>query len=190
MRAAPAGPSRETSRAATAKPKVELPAAKTAVDLVNELATDGWRRTVADKLSGYLDDEAATLLDRSWTASRCKKLAKAARKMERLSGQFDTLDGVLASQSARAAAAGSDLATALLERALSFHSPASLSFHSPVDTLARGLRACGISLCAIHGCMGSCQCLKDLCEDTVLPKLQNAIDEALDRLLVRGQATR
>lgn len=160
-----------------AEPKIELPPAKTAVDLVNELATDGWQRTVADKLSGYLDDEAATFLDRSWTASRCKKLAKAARKMEQLSGQFETLDGVLASQSARAAAAGSDLATALLARALSFHSPA--------DTIARGFRACGIGLCAIQGCIGSCQCLKDLCEGTVLPKLQDAINEAVDRFLVR-----
>ena len=37
-------------------PKLDLPRAKTAVDLVNELATEGWRRTAADRLSGYLDN--------------------------------------------------------------------------------------------------------------------------------------
>jgi hypothetical protein len=163
-------------------PKVEISRAKTAIELVDELATDGWRRTAADRLSAYLDSEAGALLDRSWKADRCKKLAKAARKIAQLSGQFTILDGVLASQSARAAAAGSDLATALLSQAI--------SLHSPTDTIVRGLRACGISLCVAHGCVGSCQCLKDLVEDTALPQLQNVIDEAIDRFLVVSQEHR
>jgi len=167
-------PRREVRPAAI--PKVELSRAKTAVDLVNELATDGWRRTAADKLSAYLDSETGALLERSWKADRCKKLAKAARKVAQLSGQFTVLDGVLASQSARAAAAGSDLATALLSRAI--------SLHSPTDTIVRGLRVCGITLCVAHGCLGSCQCLKDLAEDIALPQLQNVINEAVDRFLV------
>jgi hypothetical protein len=155
---------------------MRLPKAKTAVDLVNEMATEGWRRTAADRLSGYLDSEAATLVDQSWKASRCKKLAKAARRIAQLSGQFTALDSVLARQSARSAVSGSELATALLSRAV--------SIHSPTDAIARGLRACGISLCVIHGCLESCQCLKDLCEDTELPQLQNVIKESLDRFLV------
>lgn len=157
-------------------PKLDLPRAKTAVDLVNELATEGWRRTAADRLSGYLDNESAALLDRAWKASHCKKLAKAAKNLARLSGQFTALDGVLASQSARSAVSGSELATALLCRAI--------TVHSPTATIVRGLRVSGIALCAIHGCLESCQCLKDVCEETALPQLQDLINQTCDRFLL------
>ena len=156
--------------------KVEVPQVKTAVDLVNEIATEGWRRTTADMLSGYLDSESATLLDRSWKANHCRKLAKAARNLSRLGGQFTALDGVLASQSARQAVSGSALATALLSRAV--------TLHSPTDMIVRNLRVYGISLCVIHGCLESCQCLKDVCEETALPQLQGLINQTCDRLLV------
>ena len=159
--------------------KMEFTQVKTAVDLVNELATEEWRRIVADRLSAYLDDEAAVLLDRSWKAGHCKKLAKAARNLARVGGQFSDFDSVLASQSARQAVSGSELATALLSRAV--------SLHNPTDTIVRGLRVCGITLCVINGCPESCQCLKDLCEDTGLPQLQDLINQTCDRFLASIQ---
>jgi hypothetical protein len=162
-------------------PKLDLPRAKTAINLVNELATDGWRQTTADKLSGYLDTESAVLLDRAWKASHCKKLAKAAKNLARLGGQFTALDGVLASQSARNAVSGSELATALLGRAITIHSPTAM--------IVRGLRVSGIAQCVIHGSLESCQCLKDVCEETALPQLQDLINQTCDRFLLDASGT-
>lgn len=161
--------------------RVELPeakTAKTAVGLVNELATDGWRRAAVDRLSDYLGDEAGSVLDQSWKAGHCKKIAKAARNLARLGGQFAALDGVLASQSARQAVSGSEVGTVLLARAIMLHSP------TDVEVIARGLRVSGITLCVLNGCLGSCQCLRDLCEDAELSRVQELVDQALDQFFV------
>lgn len=151
---------------------MDLPREKTAVDLVHELATDGWRYTTAERLSTYLDGEAATLIDRPWKAGHCKKLAKAARNVAKVGGIFSTFESVLASQSARQAVSCSEVATALLSRAI--------SLQSPTEMIVRDLRVSGIALCAINSCVPSCQCLKDLCEDTSPTQLQNLITLTCD----------
>jgi hypothetical protein len=150
--------------------------AKSAVDVVKELATDGWRRTAADRLASYLGDELWTEVDRSWQTSHCERLARAARDLSELNKRLGTLGSVLAAQKVKAAIEHSDLARAMVGRALCAQTQA--------DTMVRAIRVAGIILCVLHNCVESCQCLKDLTEEVGLPKLRAAITQICEGYLV------
>ena len=57
---------------------VEIPLRTSAVDLVQELATQRWRRTVAQRLADHLGEDVWAEAGRAWLPSHCRKLAKAA----------------------------------------------------------------------------------------------------------------
>jgi hypothetical protein len=159
-----------------AEATVEIAHVRTAVDLVQELASEGWRRTVAQRLASHLGDEVWADVDRSWETSRCRKLARAARNVSRLDPALARFDSVLGRQSIKGAVRRAPVAGAMVDRVL--------AAHTQLDTVVLAMRVAGIVLCELHGCITGCQCLKDLADETGPALLTFKIAQVCDGYLV------
>jgi hypothetical protein len=154
----------------------QVPRAKSAVGLVQELATDGWRRTVADRLSTHLGDEIWSDVDRSWRTGHCKRLAKAARALAAAEPRLATFDTLLGRQTIKREVSRSPLAVDMVDRVI--------SAHTQISTVVLALRVTGIILCELHGCITGCQCLKDLADETAPAMLKAKITQICDDYLL------
>jgi hypothetical protein len=134
------------------------------------VASQGWRETAADQLSQIIGRDLWAGLNQSWRAGKCIKLAAIAKRLQTISGSLNTLDDkatLVASGPTRLARA----ARMLLRRAVSLHLGVTQAVH--------GLRFAGIALCALHGELDECQCLKDTVDEIGLPQLQTMLETAL-----------
>lgn len=159
---------------------VELPRqivrAKSAVEVVQELATDGWRQTVATRFSSYVGDQVWGDVDRSWRAGHCKRLAKAARALATIEPKLATFDTLLGRQMIKDKVSRSPIGVAMVDRVV--------SAQTQIPTLVLALRVTGIVLCELHGCISECQCLKDLADETVPTMLEARITKICDGYLM------
>ena len=167
--AARARPSAQASKAA------EATRVRALLDLYLELATAGWRATVADKLSSHLGDEIWGEIDRAWQTKDCKNIAEVARALEAVSGNFTKLVSALDEPSVKHAVSGSSLANALVN-----HVGAA---QGQIDSVVLAMRVTGIVLCQTHGHLRSCQCLKDLADETVPTMLEAKLDQVCNSYL-------
>ena len=154
---------------------VEIAHVRTAVDLVQELASERWRRTVERRLASHLGAETWADVDRAWETSRCKKLARAARNLSRLDPALARFDSVLGRQSIKGAARRAPVASAMVDRVF--------AAHTQLDTVVLAIRVAGIVLCELHGCIADCQCLKDLADETGPALLTSKIAQVCDSYL-------
>jgi hypothetical protein len=154
---------------------VEIAHVRTAVDVVQELASEGWRRTVAQRLAAHLGAEVWADVDRAWETARCKKLARAARNLSRLDPALARFDSVLGRQSIKAAVRRSAVAGAMVDRVI--------AAHTQPDTVILAMRVTGIVLCELHGCITGCQCLKDLADESGPALLTSKIAQVCDSYL-------
>jgi hypothetical protein len=161
---------------------VELPRqtvqTRSAVELVQELATDGWRQTVSTRFSAYLGDQIWGDVDRSWRTGHCKRLAKAARALAAAEPRLASFDTVLGRQTIKDAVSRSPLAVEMVDRVV--------SAQTQIGTVVLTLRVTGIVLCELNGCLSGCQCLKDFADETVPTMLKARIAEVCDGYLARG----
>lgn len=173
-------PPPQVRRASPSKPRKvptagRIVEAKSAVELVREIATNGWRNTAVDRISSYIGNELWAQVDRSWHAKQCKKLAKAARSLSALEPDLATMGRVLGGRNVRSAVNGSVVASAIVSRVA--------NLHSQVSTVVLALRLTGISLCELHGCIEDCQCLEDLADGTAPEMLKARIALICDDFL-------
>ena len=159
-----------------AEATVEIAYVRTAVDLVQELATEAWRRNVAQRLAAQLGGDLWADVDRTWETSRCRRLARAARNLARLDPALASFGSVLGRQRIRGAINRAPVAVTIADRA---------STNAEADTVILAMRVAGIVLCELHGCIASCQCLKDLAEETGSVLLTAKIIQICDEYLVR-----
>jgi hypothetical protein len=154
----------------------EIAHVRTVVDVVQELASERWRRTVAQRLASHLGDELWADVDRTWERSRCKRLAKAARNLSRLDPTLARFDSVLGRQNIRAAVKRAPVAGAMVDQVV--------AARTQPDTIVLAIRVTGIVLCELHGCITSCQCLEDLTDETGPGLLTSKITQICDGYLV------
>lgn len=145
---------------------------------MQELATDGWRRTVANRLASHLGDEFWSDVDRSWRTGHCKRLAKAARALAAAEPKLAAFDTVLGRQTIKGEVSRSPLAVSMVDRVI--------SAHTQISTFVLALRVTGIVLCELHGCINDCQCLKDLADETAPPMLKAKISQICDGYLMQS----
>jgi hypothetical protein len=141
-----------------------------AVKLTRRLATQGWQATAAGQLSDVVGHALWSKLDQRWRANRCLKLAAIANKLRAVSGGLNILD-----ETATRAAGG----PALLARAARILLSRGISLHLGVTQSVHVLRTTGIVLCALHGELDECACLKDMVDEIGLPRLQGALKTTL-----------
>lgn len=142
-----------------------------------ELAQEGWRGTLADKLSSHLGDEIWDGVDSSWKAEDCESLAKAAQALEKLAGKAGQVESVLDKPGVKTAVSASAVATAIVGRVG--------VARQQTDKLVLTIRITGIALCEMRGRLGDCQCLKDLADDVVPGALEAKLDQVCETYLAQ-----
>lgn len=157
---------------------VEIPHVVSAVDLVQELATQRWRRTAAQRLADHLGEEVWQEAGRDWLPSHCKKLAKAAWNLAALDPGLSGFDSVLGRQRIKDAVKRTRVGAALVDRVT--------AADTPVASVVAAMRVSGIILCELHGCVATCQSLRDLARETAPDLLRSTIDEVCDGYLTGG----
>jgi hypothetical protein len=155
---------------------MEIPHLTSAVDLVQELATQRWRRTAALRLADHLGEDIWAQAEREWLPSHCKKLAKAAGNAAGLDPGLSGFDTVLGRQRIKDAVKRTQVGAALVGRVT--------AADTPVDSVVAAMRVAGIILCELHGCIASCQSLRDLARDTAPALLRARIDQVCDGYLL------
>jgi len=155
---------------------VEIPRLTSAVDLVQELATQRWRRTVAQRLADHLGEDVWAEAGRDWLPSHCKKLAKAAGNVAGLDPGLSGFDTVLGRERIKDAVKRARVGAALVDRVT--------TADTPVDAVVAAMRVTGIILCELHGCLAGCQSLRDLARETAPALLRSRIDEVCDGYLL------
>jgi hypothetical protein len=154
---------------------MEIPRLTSAVDLVQELATQRWRRTAAQRLESHLGEEVWAEAGREWLPSHCRKLAKAAWNVAGLDPGLSGFDTVLGRQRIKDAVKRTRVGAALVDRVA--------AADTPVDTVVAAMRVAGIILCELHGYVTNCQSLRDLARETAPALLRSRIDEICDEYL-------
>jgi len=124
---------------------VEIPRLTSAVDLVQELATQRWRRTVAQRLADHLGEDVWAEAGRDWLPSHCKKLAKAAGNVAGLDPGLSGFDTVLGRERIKDAVKRARVGAALVDRVT--------TADTPVDAVVAAMAATGFSP-AIAGSAG------------------------------------
>ena len=154
---------------------LEIPRLTSAVDLVQELATQRWRRSVAQRLGDHLGEDVWAQAGREWLPSHCKKLAKAAGNVAGLDPGLSGFDTVLGRQRIKDAVKRTRVGAALVDRVT--------AADTPVDSVVAAMRVAGIILCELHGSIASCQSLRDLARDTAPALLRSRIDQVCEGYL-------
>lgn len=135
-----------------------------------ELAADGWRATLADKLSSHLGESVWQRVDRGWDTEDCRRLAEAARTLEELSGKAGRLQSDLGRPGVKQVIAASSVATAMVNRAN--------VVRQQTDAVVLSMRVAGMALCEMRRRLLDCQCLKDLADKTLPGVLEADLDQA------------
>lgn len=155
---------------------MEIPRVTSAVDLVQEMATQRWRRTVAQRLADHLGDDTWPQAEAEWLPSHCRKLAKAAGNVAGLDPGLSGFDTVLGRQRIKDAVKRTRIGAALVDRVT--------AADTPVDTVVAAMRVAGVILCELHGSIASCQSLRDLARETDPALLRSRIDQVCDGYLL------
>lgn len=155
---------------------VEILRVTSAVDLVQELATQRWRRTAAQRLADHLGDDAWSEAESEWLPSHCRKLAKAAGNVAGLDPGLSGFDTVLGRERIKDAVKRTRIGAVLVDRVT--------AADTPVDTVVAAMRVAGVILCELHGSIASCQSLRDLARETDPALLRSRIDQVCDGYLL------
>jgi len=155
---------------------LEIPHPTSAVDLVQEMATQRWRRAVAQRLAEHLGEDVWADVERDWLPSHCKKLAKAAGNVAGLDPGLSGFDTVLGRQRIKDAAKRTRVGAAFVDRVA--------APDTPVDSVVAAMRVAGIILCEVHGYIVGCQSLRDLARETAPAALRSTIDQVCDGYLL------
>ncbi len=166
------------SRAPHQEVGVLIAHAPSAIDVVQELATEGWRQAMAHRLTAHLGDQLWTEVDQTWHPAHCKRLAKAARNLRKLNPSLSSLDTVLGRQNVRRAVNRTAVGAALVDRVITADTQA--------EAVVLAMRVTGIALCEFRGWLTHCQCLKDLADETVPAQLEGKVLEVSDGYLTRA----
>jgi hypothetical protein len=151
---------------------------RTLVDAYQELADEGWRNTLADRLSSALGDALWTDIDHAWAAGDCTRLAAAARALAAAEGKLAKFDSILTAPYVADAVTDSKLASAVLGRLQTVQGQAA----STVLTM----RVAGIALCEIRGRLSDCQCLKDIADEILPNELKSGLDRVCNNYLAHA----
>lgn len=159
--------------------QLEITHARTAIDVVHELATQSWRETVRERFTRHLGEGFWTEVHAAWRAAHCKRLAQAARNLTRIDPEANC-GSVLVRESARSAVKRTVVGAALVDQVVAANA------RLEAVALAAVLRVAGIVLCEDHGRLTTCQCLKDLAEGAAPTAIWAAITRVCDDYLGQG----
>jgi hypothetical protein len=182
----PPSPSEKSGRGS---PKRELQVSTKAIEVAQDVITEGWRAATAAQISQVLNDAFwRTIPRRKRKRPDCQALADIAAGMEAAIKAAHNAVGAMASK-------GLDwLGRPTLERRVAeeFAKKIPLPGEAQIKETVRTLRICGIVMCMINDrdVFTECPCFRSLAKDMTRDALKEALVAKLDILVQDSQSRR